>query len=188
MSELRDDALNGTPAPRARPVQMQLGRELAEFARVATAVQADTGCGMDQAKAEAARLLGVQLPTDDQFNSALRSLGQKFTRSSAGRPPDAFPKSFDAAILSLELYQRGLSRRKSEDAILHLTGVGRSAIDKYRRRASGAMANEDYMAVPCAVAVYADALRARLPTLEQPARGVVHQLLEDAQQPPKSTL
>jgi len=180
-----EDGVNPDRVPHS-PRRLQYAHELVDFARIVTDIQKAAACTMAEARAEAARLLCCEGPSNDQFNWALSAVGVSVSRGRPGRPSEAFPASLDAAVLFLELRRRGLSRRKSEDAVLHLTGVGKSVLEKYGARAADLLSDDAEAFTACAVGVFLDKLTERHASLEQPARGIVGELLKDARERPES--
>jgi hypothetical protein len=61
-----------------------LDRELRNFVRATLGIQGAEACSMEQAKQNAAKLLGCSVPVDDEFNRALKAPTASRRR---GRPP-----------------------------------------------------------------------------------------------------
>lgn len=117
-------------------------REIRDFVRATLAVQYDQGGTLDQAKAETARMLACEIPSEIEFNEALALPGGK-RRPGRPRASTGLPKREAVAAVAVYFETCGA---KHEQAIL-MAGqslgiplsrkVAKEAVAKHRLNTAG---------------------------------------------------
>lgn len=112
------------------------------------------------------------------------------TKTRAGRPLEGFTRSEDAACLFRELRRRGLTVRRAEDCLLWLMGISKSNIQKYLKHPIE-LANDDHDRMNARFAMakllheLGNKADEKLGKLENPAQGIVRDLVIEMRQSPK---